>query len=329
MSKLRLTMACSDYDLTHAFVDRTVEVEGVDLNTMVIVPHERHQRVLNGEFEVAEWSIAMYLTGKPLGLEYTAIPVFPLRVFRHGYLFVRADSDIRDPRDLAGKRIGVTAYVNSQALWARAILQHEYGVDLSGVTWVSEGDEHPDWRPRVPLSIERYGTGKVVEQALLAGDVDVLMYPKVPNSFDEQPSPVRRLIPDHSAAEKAYFQKTGLFPIMHAILVRNDVLEQAPWVALSLMKAWEAAKRACYRRHRQSIGYSSLAWFESYWKEQQRVLGPDPFPYSFEGNRRTMETLIQYAYEQYLLAEPHPVESYFVPSTISARLPAAVSFYGY
>lgn len=323
---MKLTMACSDYDITSPLVTGQVRPEGIDLTVVPLMPHERQTRLSRyPEFDIAEFSIAVYLTSFPRpDFPYIAIPVFPLRCFRHGAFFVRSDSNIRSPEDLRGKKVGVTGYVNSAAIWGRAVLQHEHGVKASEIEWWTETSEYVDWESPKDIRVNQSDT--MVEDLLVAGKVDALLYPKVPPSFTPG-GPIKRLMPDYKQREIAFYKAHRYVPIMHVVIIRKDLLETSPWVAWSIWKAFREAKRICLQSLKDHINYSSQIWLGHAVEEQLNVLGEDPFPYSIEENADCLRAVVQHATDQGLLKKPIDIKSLFFHTTQETSLPGAVSRY--
>jgi len=323
---IELSMVCSDYDITSPLISGQVRPEGIDLTVVPLMPHERQQRLSRyPEFDISEFSIAVYLTSfqRP-EFPYIAIPVFPLRCFRHGAFFVRSDSDIRSPEDLRGKKVGVTGYINSAAIWGRAMLQHEHGVKPSEIEWWSELPEYVAWDPPKDIRVEQ--SNVMVEDLLAAGKIDAMLYPKVPPGA-KPGGPLKRLLPDYKQRETAFFKKHRYVPIMHVVIIRKAVLENHPWVAWSMWKAFREAKRICLQSLKDHINYSSQIWLGHAVEEQISVLGEDPFPYSIEENEECLRAAVRHAVEQGLLKDEVDIKSLFFQTTQNASLPSAVSRY--
>jgi 4,5-dihydroxyphthalate decarboxylase len=307
-------------------VNGRVRREGIDLTVLPLMPHERQMRLSrHPEFDAAEFSIAVYLTSfqKP-DFPYISIPVFPLRCFRHGAFFIRSDSAIKGPEDLRGKKVGVTGYVNSAAIWGRAVLQHEHGIKASEVEWWSETKEYVDWKPAQGIQVNY--ASEMVEDLLMAGKLDAILYPKVPPSFVPG-GPIKRLMPDYKQREMTFFKKHHYVPIMHVVIVRKSVLEQHPWVAWSLWKAFRESKRLCLQSLKDHINYSSQIWLGHAVEEQIKELGEDPFPYSIEENANCLRDAMQHAADQGLLATTVDIKNMFFETTRNTSLPGAVSRY--
>lgn len=318
MARIKLTLACGDYDINAALVDGTVQPEGIDLTVIPLPSPERHWRMgRHMEFDISEFSMGTYLQARRFGTPFTAIPVFPHRRMRHSFILVNTQAGIRQPQDLNGKRIGLREYQNSAAIWIRGILQDEYGVDLRSITWVAQDvEDHPVELPPWVM-LERAPEGDNLDSMLLRGDIAAAMYPELLPTFARGGSDkVGRLFSDSKAEEIAYYRKTGLFPLMHTVVVRDSVLEKYPWVANSMLKAFRESKRRAYRRM-EDPRTVSLAWFRDTLEEQRRVMGPDPWPYDLgPSNRKALETMIRYEVEQGLLARPFTVDELFFESTL-------------
>lgn len=317
MGRLQLSLACGDYDLLRPLLDGAVQPEGIDLVCIPLPSPERHWRMLRREeFDVCELSLASYLVDRDRSQRFTAIPVFPHRRFRHGYVFVRQDGPVREPRDLQGRRVGLRTYQNTAGLWVRGILQHDHGVDLRTIRWVGQDEEDlpVDPSPR-GIRLERVPAGGNIDRMLASGELDAVIYPEVLPSYRRGDPAVRRLFEDYAEREKAYFSRTRIFPIMHTVVVRTALLERHPWIAVNLLHAFEASKRECYRRL-QDPRRVSLAWFLPALEEQQRLLGPDPWAYGLEANRHVLDTAAQYAFEQGLTTRRLDVDGLFAPSTL-------------
>ena len=314
MDNLPLTLSCGDYDRTRPLIDGRVPTQGIDLTVIPLPSGERHRRFVKTlEFDVCELQIAQYLGLKSRGAPITAIPVFPHRRFNHSCVMVRADSDITQPGDLRGRRVGVHGHFNPIALWVRGLLEHEFNLPPSEIHWTADGSEEiPGWSPPPWLKIERSPAGKKMQDLLKAGEIDAQILSDSGSDAATMNKFVRRLWPNYREVEADYFRRTGIFPIRHLVVVKDQVLKQDPAVATHLVSAFEAAKQQAYRYwadHRRS----SLAWFGAEQEEERALLGADPWPYSIEKNRRTLETLLDYAFEQGLTERRLEIEQIFTP----------------
>ena len=314
-----LTLACGDYDRTHPLIDGSVKPEGLELNWLVLPHFEIWTRMLNYyDFDASEISLSSYLIARTMGKPLTAIPVFPARAFRHSYIFINTRSGIREPKDLMGKRVGLAEFQQTATVWVRGMLQHEYGVKLEGIEWFT-------WVPRSRMEIEmpkRYSVRSIppdrkADQMLFDGELDAVICANLFPSLLSPPSHVRRLFENYEEVEAAYFRKTGIFPIMHSIALRQELWEQSPWIARSLFKAFQRAKENAYERLNDISPYKiSLAWFRRPVEEQRGILGDDPWPYGLDKNRHVVGTLMQYLYEQGLAQEKLDVNKLFAPNTL-------------
>jgi 4,5-dihydroxyphthalate decarboxylase len=318
MSRL-LTIACGDYDRTHPLIDGTIRPEGLELNWLTLPHYEIWTRMLNYyDFDASEISLSSYLIGRTIGKPLTAIPVFPARAFRHSYIFINTNSGIREPRDLMGKRVGLAEFQQTATVWVRGMLQHEYGVKLEEIewfTWVKTPRMEIDMPTR--YLVRQISPDREPDQMLFQGELDAVICANLFPSLLHPPPHVRRLFEKYEEVEAAYFRKTGLFPIMHSVALREEVWEECPWIARSLFKAFQRAKEIAYERLNDTSPYKiSLAWFRRPVEEQRAVLGDDPWPYGLDKNRHVVATLMSYLYEQGLAKEKLEVDKVFAPNTL-------------
>jgi 4,5-dihydroxyphthalate decarboxylase len=316
MPDTRLTLSCGDYDRTRPLIDRTIAIPGLDLTVIPLPSAERHTRfVRNLEFDVCELQIAQYLGLKSREFPITAIPVFPHRRFNHSCVMVRIDSNIVRPEDLRGRRVGVHGHFNPIALWIRGLLQHEFNLPPSEIQWVADGSEDvPGWSPPSWLRIERAPAGRKMQDLLKAGELDAQILSDSGADASTINKIVRRLWPNYREVEVDYYRRTGIFPIRHLVVVKDEVLERDGDVASQLVRAFEDAKQQAYKYwadHRRS----SLAWFGAEQEEERALLGPDPWPYSVEKNRVVIETLLDYAFEQRLTERRLDINEIFATGT--------------
>lgn len=324
MSKLRLTLACGDYDRVAPLKEGRVQPEGIDLNFIPLEPEELFFRMARyQDFDAAEMSLASYIIHRAQGKKmYQAIPVFPSRMFRHSAIYVNAGAGIEKPQDLRGRRVGVPEYQMTAVVWVKGILSEFYDVPPTEVHWLTGGQEEPGRKERMPLSlppefrVEPIGNDRTLSEMLESGELDALIAARTPSPFLRGSCKVRRLFADPVREEQEYFRRTGIFPIMHTVVIRSDILESAPWVALSLYKAFERARRVALQgvAGAPALRYS-LAWLQHYWAEEERLLGPDAWAYGLAKNRRVVETLSRYLLEQGLIEEIVPVDELFFPTT--------------
>lgn len=323
MKKLDVTLACGPYDRMQALRDGVVVPEGIDLRYVEIQsPPEIFARMLKTRsFDVAEMSIAHYVTMKTRrDFPYIALPVFPSRMFRHGFVFVNRRSGIAKPADLAGRTIGVQEYRQSAAVWIRGILSSEYGVDFSGVSWREGGvdvprrpDETMDLRPLGDLDISLIGPDETLSGLLAAGGIDVYFGARRPRAFFDSDDVVR-LFPDYRAEERAYYERTGVYPIMHTLVMHEDFHAAHPWAAESLFKALCKSKDWALEQMRFSGAQRyMLPWLFADIDEIDGLFGGDPWPYGVGPNRRTLATLAGYLREQGFVDRPVDIDALFTP----------------
>ena len=327
MSKLRVTLACWDYDRTRALADGRVVPEGVDLNFLPLHVEETFFRMLrNAEFDAAEMSLSSYcvslLHPEPA---FVAIPVFPSRFFRHSCIFVSTRSGVAEPRDLVGRRIGVPEYQMTAPVWIRGILADEYGVEPASVTYFTGGEEEPGREEKLRLDLPPefkvvpIGPKQTLSSMLADGEIDALYTARTPSTFYSRPGDVRRLFPDFVAVEKAYFQRTRIFPIMHVIAIRRAVYEANRWLARSLLKAFERAQALTYENLAVTSALTTmLPWQLAAVEEARAELGADWWPYGLARNRAVLDTFLRYHHEQGLSARRLAPEELFAPETFEA-----------
>lgn len=325
MSRLRLTMAAVNYDRFAALRDGRVPIEGIDLEMLPMEVEEIFYRQARyAEFDVSEMSLSTYVLSMDReSFPYIAIPVFPSRYFRHQTMFVHADSRIEHPGDLRGKRVGVPEYQITAGVWQRGILADDHGVEPKDIAWFSGGVEQPGRveKQRITLPddvvVTPIGPGQTLSGMIASGELDAVLTAHVPEAFYRHER-VRRLFPDYKTVEQDYFRRTRIFPIMHLVVVRRSVLEREPWIARSLLKAFEQALGVA----RDDLMYRSslkvmLPWLADHVEETVAALGEDYWTYGIEPNRHVLETFLRYSHEQGLAARRYEPEEIFAPSTVS------------
>jgi len=328
MGRLRLTLATWDYDRVRPLIDGTIKPEGIEITPIVSRPSETFYRMLrHQEFDVSELSFSNYTMLRAGGDDkFVAIPVFPSRLFRHSCIYVHRNAAINEPKDLIGKKVGVPEYSMTAAVFARGMLLHEYGVTPDAIEWFSgtqDGLARPsriDFVLPERVVLHRMPIDQDMGPMLDRGELDAIISPNAPRSLHGEPSPVRRLFPDYRAAEKEYFIKTGIFPIMHTIVFRRDVYEANPWAATSMYQAFVKAKRWAYAQLIETDALKlTLPWVVAETEETRRVMGDDFWPYGIEPNRVSLQALPQYLYEQHLAARVPEVEELFAPNTLDPK----------
>ena len=308
MPALTLRTAVGNYGHTNPLKDGTAKAENFDMDQVEVSPvisiFRRMVRCL--EFDVAEMALSTYLCSRAHNKPFTAIPIFLVRGFHHGAISYNTNSGIQSPKDLEGRRVGVRGYTVTTGVWVRGILQSVYGVDLNKVTWVLSGDDHVA-EYVYPSNVVPVGDGDLASM-LLAGEIDAAIGAGAVDSPDVQP-----LIPDARNAGIDYFKSTGVYPINHTLVVKNEVLAANPWLAEELFGVFKSAKETYLQelrsgQHQEASDKAML--------EMAKVVGDDPLPYGFEAARKTLETFIQFNVDQKVLSEKVDPESVFAPSTL-------------
>ncbi len=325
MSKIHLTLACGTYDINRGLIDGEVQPQGIDLTVLTYASPQRHWRMgRNEEFDVCEFSMSTFLMLQGRGDNpFVAIPAFPHRRFRHSFIFTNADAGIRSPKDLEGRKVGLRSWQTTAGLWARGILADDYDVDLHKIQWLCQDEEDVPFDIPPHYSIERVPEGKTVTKMLEEGEIDALIYPEMPGSVLRGDPRVTRLFPDYKAEEMRHYQKTGFFPIMHTVVIRKEILEENPWVAVNMLNAFRESKDLAFRKMEDPRSIS-LAWVRDLIEEQRRVLGNDPWRYEFEPNRKAIEAMIRWSHEQGMIPNTFNAEELFVPASLD-ELPHYVS----
>ena len=327
MTRLRLTLACWEYDRTRALADGSVVPEGIDLNVLNLHVEETFFRMLrHREFDVAEMSLSSYAVSLSRDdPPFIAIPVFPSRFFRQSCIFVSAKSGIRKPGDLVGKRIATPEYQMTAPVWIRGILQDEYGVDPASVEYRTGGEEEPGRDEKIRLDlpakfkVRRIGPTQTLSQMLADGEVDAMHTARIPSTFRSRPDAVRRLFENHVEVEQDYFRRTRIFPIMHTVVIRRDVYRANRWIAQSLTKAFAEAKRRVYENlYTTSALTTMLPWQIAQVEQVRSEMGDDWWPYGLEPNRHVLDTFLRYHHEQGLSKRRLQPEELFAPETHEA-----------
>ncbi len=320
MANPKLTIALSHYDRHVPFFDGTVEAEGIDLNVLIVGQsdrqrdgEDRHERMLQkGEFDVCELSLSSYLMAKSLGMPFTAIPVFPRRLFSLSQMWVNVDAGINAPKDLIGKRVGLHSFQNTLATLAKGDLQTEFDVPWRQIHWMLSKEENIPFKPEAGLRLELVPKNKKVGDLLESGAIDAMMTPHPPGPVLRGSKKIRRLFDNPKAEDLRYFKKNGFFPIMHVVAFKDDILKKYPEVAASLFAAFGRAKTLC-RAFYADPNWSWLAWGRQAFEEEQKLLGDDPWPYGLEKNRVNLERFVGYSLDQGLMARKMAAEELFLP----------------
>jgi len=335
--KLPLKVAGYRLDRVEALIDGRVQVEGCDTRFEVAAIGDMNTDVFSGaqSREVTEIGLHPFMlahANEGFG-DYSLLPVFPLRVFRHRSIFIRTDRGIGKPADLRGKRVATPGFSSTSLTWLRGILRHEYGVRPEDVQWVvSSGDSSAEaaggvskQESMIPegLSVSRGPEGKDESDLLESGDVDALLHAAEPRAYLQGHPQVARLFGDYRTVEREFFSRTGIFPIMHAVAIRNDVASAHPWLPEAVFDAYVESKKRMYDQLTK-LGWAtiSLPWVGQEIEETRRLMGENFWPYGIEANRKALEALFRHSHEQGLASRRLTIEELFHPSTLTLKEPA-------
>lgn len=325
MAELKLTMALSHYDRHIPFFDGSVQAEGVDLTVLEVGQSEplkhgrdRHERMLKkSEFDICELSLSSYLMARSRSMPFTAIPVFPRRLFSLSQMWVNANAAIRSPQDLIGRKVGLSTFQTTLSVLAKGDLQSEYNVPWRSMHWVVAKEEAVPFKPQEGVKIDLISAGKKIGAMLEQGEIDALMVPHPPQEALRDSAMIRRLFSDPKQEEVKYFQKNGFYPIMHVVAFKDEVLAKNPWLAESVMKAFEQAKQASLRYY-DDPNWSRFVWGRHLFEEERKAFGEDPWPYGVSKNRVNLERFIGYSLDQGLTEKRLAVNELFATSTIDS-----------
>ena len=322
MANLKLTLACWDYDRTRPLLDGRVRPDGIDLDIQLLRPRQTFQRMLDDrEFHASELSLASYTALKGRGdCPFVAIPVALSKIFRHSCIYVRAGAGIAKPGDLKGKRVGTSQYSSTALVFLRGMLQHDHGVRDSDMHWFMGGLNTFVEQPLIPLNLpprvklDFLSKDQTLEGMFKAGELDALLSIYIPQMFLDGSPQIARLFPDFKTAEMDYYRRTKIFPIMHTIVVREDVYREHPWVAQSLYTAFRKAKDIAVESFYDTDALVvALPWLLDHVEEAWRVFGKDYWAYGLEPNRPTLAAIGRYVFEQGLSPRVVEADELFAP----------------
>lgn len=328
MAKLNLSIAVGDYDRTRPLVDGAVQIDGVDPTFSLLVPEEIFFRAFrNVEFDVCELSLSSFAVKTAADdCPYVGVPVFPSRAFRHTCVCVRNDRGIGAPEDLKGRRVGIPEYQLTANVWMRAILQDEHGVRPSDITWVRGGYEQPGRVEKIAVKlpadvrVEAAPEGETLTGLLDRGEIDAIMGPRAPSSFDRGDPRISWLYPDPTAAAAEWYGRRRIFPIMHLLGVRRSLAERHPWLPGALAKAFEQAKAAALAKLTDTSATKvTLPFVEEQLRNARRLMGDDFWSYGFTPNRHVLEYFLHQHHQQGLSDRLLKPEELFHPATLEAH----------
>ncbi len=307
MQNMDLNIACWDYDRTRPLIDGRVRPDGINPNFTVLRPREIFPRMLQDqEFHAAEMSLASYVILKARNrCPFVAIPVMLSKIFRHDCIYVRPDAGINEPADLRGKRVGLPQYSSTAGVFIKGLVQHEYGVPPSEIDWFMGGQDTPAPAPLVPLDLpdeihlESIPEDKTLEGMLADGELDALFATYIPNMFLNGSPKIARLFPNFKEVEQDYYRRTGIFPVMHTVVMREDLYREYPWTASSLYDAFSEAKDLAVNRLYDTDALAlTLPFLIEHVEEAWKTFGTDYWAYGIEPNRPALEALTQYVVDQ-------------------------------
>lgn len=322
MPNVKLTLACWDYDRTRPLMDGRVRPEGIDLDIEILRPRQAFQRMLDKkEFQVSELSLASYAALKGRGnCPFVALPVALSKIFRHSCIYVRPDAGIRTPQDLKGKRVGTSQWSSTGLVFMRGMLQHDYGVKPQDMYWFMGGLNSFVEPPLIPLDLPKdirldfLSGAQTLERMFAAGELDALLSLYIPKLFLERCPNIARLFPNYKEAEQDYYRRTGIFPIMHTVVLREDVYRDHPWAARSLYKAFVQARDVAVDGLYDTDALRvALPWLIDHVEETWRVFGHDFWAYGLEPNRPTFAAVGRYVHEQGLCPRAVSADELFAP----------------
>jgi 4,5-dihydroxyphthalate decarboxylase len=307
MSKLNISMSVGNYDRTQAFFDGRVQIEGCNVHAVSLEPEEAFHRAFRyGEFDITEISMSSHMMTTARGdNQYVAVPAFLSRVFRQSGIYVRTDRGIDSPKDLKGRVIGLPEYQITANVWIRGILEDEYGVKPSDIHWRRGGIEEPGRGERAPISLpdsidlQQIPDDRTLSGMLESGEIDGYIGARAPSCFLRGAPNVGRLFRDYVESEQDYFKRTKIFPIMHMVGIRKSLVEQCPWLPVSVYKAFITAKQLAVKELDEICHLAvSLPWMVHHHNEAKRLMGEDYWPYGLDANHHVIDTFSRYHHEQ-------------------------------
>jgi 4,5-dihydroxyphthalate decarboxylase len=308
---LELTLLLADYHRTRPLLDGEVTARGIKLLPRRAQTGEACLRPVYDEFDIAEMSLSWYMMARCRKEPVIALPIFPLRMQIHPYIFCSSTSQIETPQDLKGKKIGMDQYRLTVGLWARGILQEYYGVRPQQCEWITSEPEGAGYRP--PPDIKITVAGQPTEGMLLRGDIDAIIPPNIVRSFRAKDPRIRRLFKDSRRAVNEYFRKTRIFPITHTLVVRQSLFDENPWLVSSLVNAFTEAEECC----RMSYDYAKRLAFPDavlVLEEEEEIFGDNPWSHGLTAqNQVVLEKFVQYAHEQGYISHRPPLDDLFAP----------------
>ena len=309
-----LSLACGDHELTRSIQSGKVEPEGLAWNVSTPYAPERHWRMLREkEFDVCELSLGSYLASRTDSDSYpfTAIPVFPHRTFRHSYMFRSSGSDVRNPGDLTGKKVGLNTWQTTAGIWMRGIAKEDYGLDLESVTWYRRAKEDVPLKLSNRFDIREIPDDRSLEDMLSSGDLKGAFYPALLDSVKREEG-AARIFEKPFKEEREYYLRTGIFPLMHTVVIKDEILESIPGAAEGIYKTFEKSRDAALERL-EDPRTSGLVWARNYLEKEQSLFNGSPWSYGLgEDNLRVLDKLQEYALNQEIIPRRYEIEELFL-----------------
>ena len=328
---IKINMAGYDVYRVKAFFEKKVTIRGCDYSIKKDEIGNINTNLFNGpqSYDVCEIGLQPFILAYANNnfRDYTLLPIFPFRMFRHKSIFIRTDRGINRPQDLKGKRIGTPGYSSTSLSWIRGILKDEYGVNPEEIEWViSQKDSSAELSGKTSkqeqvfpdnISISQGSPGKDESELLVAGEVDALFHAVEPQAYVEGNPIVDRLFPDSRKVEREYYSRTGIFPIMHAVAVKMELIKKHPWLAESVFNAYSEAKTQHYKFMKQKAwAWDSLPWYSQELDETIELMGKNFWPYGIQSNKKSLEPIFRYSYEQGLSKSEVKIEDLFWPGSL-------------
>jgi 4,5-dihydroxyphthalate decarboxylase len=321
----KLTMALSHYDRHLPFFDGSVRVEGADVEVLEVgqsnpLKHgqDRHERMIQkAEFDICELSLSSYLMAKSLGMPFTAVPVFPRRLFSLSQIWINTDAGINSPQDLVGKKVGLSTFQTTLSVLAKGDLQTEYNVPWRKIHWIISKEEAVPFSAEAGVRMELAAPGKKMGPMLEQGEIAALMVPHPPKEALRGSKKIRRLFANPKEEEIRYFRKNGYYPIMHLVAIKDAVLSEHPAIAKSVVAAFEKAKELC-NEYYDDPNWSRFVWGRHLFEEERIAFGDDPWPYGVGRNRNNLERFMGYSVDQGLMQKKLAIEDLFAKSTLDS-----------
>ena len=326
MPKLNLSVAVGDYDRTRPLIDGTVQIDGVDPVYMTLSPEEIFFRAFrSAEFDICELSLSSFTVKTALGESpYVGVPAFVSRAFRHTAIYVRTDR-VKKPADLKGRKVGVPEYQLTANVWARAVLEEDFGVKPADIHWIRGGIEEPGRPEKISIKLppdvrlENAREGATISGLLEAGEIDGFIAPRPPAFIERGHPNVGWLFPDPTAAATDYYRRTRIFPIMHLVGVRREIADKHPWLPAAVFKAFEQAKGACLTKLSDTSATKvTLPFVEEQLKAARALMGQDYWSYGVSANRHVLEAFLRHHHAQGLSSRLVGVDELFHPATREA-----------